>query len=77
MTSDLTTMSSSFQLSAQAKPFHVASLSTSRLRNLWDCQYRYSPLETPTTIRILRLQPGSATEPLQGEIFYGRLEVST
>jgi hypothetical protein len=33
-------------------------------------KYEYTPLETPTSIRVLRLAPGQGNEPLRGEILH-------
>lgn len=62
-------MSSLRRLSAQAKPFQhrTAPFPSGDDRN-W--RYIYGALETPTTIRVLRLEPGLGNEPLKGEILH-------
>lgn len=62
-------MSPLLRLSAQAKPFQhrTALLPTGEDRNR---RYIYGALETPTTIRVLRLEPGFGNEPLRGEILH-------
>ena len=44
--------------------------SPSRVSATEDRKYTYTPLETPTSIRILRLAPGQGNEPLRGEIVH-------
>lgn len=44
--------------------------SQSTLSNKRHSTYIYKPLETPTTIRILRLEPGRGDVPLAGEILH-------